>query len=187
MSSEPIYYDPYDYEIDDNPHEIWKRLRDEAPIWHNDKYDFWVLSRYDDVVKASLDTETFSSAYGTTLESIDDVPKNSGILIYEDPPYHDHLRTLVQPHFTPASIAALEDETREIVLGYLKPLEQKDEFDFVEDFARWIPMDVVSAMLGVPVEERRMVNDWVNAMVHIEDGQFERGPEHQEVNDKTNH
>ncbi len=176
MSNEPIYYDQYDRLIDDDPYPIFKRLRDEAPLWHNEKYDFWVLSRFQDVMKASRDTDTFSSNYGTVLELMDDDPANHASIINEDPPYHDQLRAVVAPFFTPANIASLEDEIRDIVVGYLEPLEGRDEFDFVQDFARWVPMDVISALLGIPQEDRKMVNTWGNQINHRDEGQIEPGP-----------
>ncbi len=176
MSNEPIYYDQYDRLIDDDPYPIFKRLRDEAPLWQNEKYDFWVLSRFQDVMKASRDTDTFSSNYGTVLELMDDDPANHASIINEDPPYHDQLRAVVAPFFTPANIASLEDEIRDIVVGYLEPLEGRDEFDFVQDFARWVPMDVISALLGIPQEDRKMVNTWGNQINHRDEGQIEPGP-----------
>ena len=63
-----IVYDPYDYAIDADPHPIWKRMRDDAPVYWNEKYQFWALSRFADVYEASRDIETFSSARGTVLE-----------------------------------------------------------------------------------------------------------------------
>ncbi len=170
MSAQKLYYDQYSYEIDDNPYAIWKRLRDEAPVWRNEKYNYWVLSRYDDVMKASLDWETFSSAYGTVLEIMSDEPSKSSLMINNDPPYHDQLRKVVAPRFTPGSVRKMEHDIREIVVGYLEPLEGKASFDFVQDFGRWIPMDVISALLGIPVEDRRKVNQWADDMLFREEG-----------------
>ncbi|MCY4200551.1 MAG: cytochrome P450 [Gammaproteobacteria bacterium] len=185
MSGEPIYYDPWDYKIDDNPYELFKRLRDEAPIWHNDRYDFWVLSRYEDLIKASLDTETYSSRWGTVLDQMSEEPSSLGTIIYEDPPYHDQLRGAVASHFSPANISKLGDEIREIVVGYLEPLEGRSEFDFVEDFCRWVPMDVISVLLGVPEEERKQINDWGNDVLHRDEGQDGPGPAQIEAMQKS--
>ncbi len=69
-----VYYDPYDYDIDSDPHSVWKRMRDDAPVYRNEKFDFYALSRFHDVMTASLDTKTFSSAYGTVLELMTDEP-----------------------------------------------------------------------------------------------------------------
>ncbi len=170
MSATNLYYDQYSYEIDDNPYEIWGRLRDEAPIWYNEKYNYWVLSRYEDVLKASLDWQTFSSAWGTVLEMMTETPGESTLMINNDPSYHDQLRQVVAPRFTPAYIAKLEKDISDIVVGYLEPLEDREEFDFVQDFGRWIPMDVISSHLGIPVKDRRQINEWANDSLHREEG-----------------
>lgn len=177
MNSAELYYDQYSYEIDDNPYAIWKRLRDEAPVWHNDKYNYWVLSRYDDVLKASMDWQTFSSAWGTVLELMSEQPGETSLMINNDPPYHDQLRKVVAGRFTPARVAQMERDIREIVVGYLQPLEGRSTFDFVQDFGRWIPMDVISHLLGVPHADRRQLNQWADdSLSRDENGGFtERG------------
>src|SRR5262245_56945593 len=110
-----LYYDPYDYEIDANPHPVWRRMRDEAPLYRNDRYDFFALSRFDDVLAASLDVETYSSARGTVLEMIrDEASAGSSMMIWMDPPDHTRMRKLVSRAFSPQRIAALEDEIRRI-------------------------------------------------------------------------
>src|SRR5258705_4093266 len=68
MAAVDLVYDPYDYAIDADPHPVWKRLRDEAPVYYNEQYDFYALSRFDDVLAAHLDPLTFSSAHTTVLE-----------------------------------------------------------------------------------------------------------------------
>ena len=180
MQAQELYYDQYSYDIDDNPYGIFKRLRDEAPVWYNEKYNYWVLSRYDDVLKASMDWQTFSSAWGTVLEMMTDGPAQSTLMINNDPPYHDQLRKVVAPRFTPNFIATMENDIREIVVGYVGPLQERASFDFVQDFGRWIPMDVISSLLGIPVEDRRNINQWADDMLHREEGEegaTERGME----------
>lgn len=178
MNAEALYYDQYSYDIDDNPYAVWKRLRDEAPVWYNEKYNYWVLSRYDDVLKASMDWETFSSAWGTVLELMSPEPAASTLMINNDPPYHDQLRKVVAGRFTPGRIMQMEKDIREIVVGYLQPLEGKSSFDFVQDFGRWIPMDVISSLLGIPEQDRRNINQWADDMLYRpegEEGTSERG------------
>jgi len=175
MSAKELYYDQYSYEIDDNPYQIWKRLRDEAPVWYNEKYKYWVLSRYDDVLKASMDWKNFSSAWGTVLENMPENPGETTLMINNDPPYHDQLRRVVAPRFFPAGVAKLETEIRNIVNSYLEPLQDRDAFDFVQDFGRWIPMDVISSLMGIPEEDRRNINQWADDMLHREDGEESSG------------
>ncbi len=162
MGASELYYDQYSYEIDDNPYEIWKRLRDEAPVWRNEKYHYWVLSRYDDVMRASRDWETYSSAWGTVLEIMSAEPAQSTLMINNDPPYHQQLRQVVARQFLPGSIVKLERELREMVVAYVEPLVGREEFDFVQDFGRWIPMDGISMLLGIPREDRRQINQWAD-------------------------
>jgi cytochrome P450 len=104
-----LYYDPFDYEIDANVHAVWRRLRDEAPLYRNDKYDFWALSRYDDVLESILDTERFSSVHGTTLDMMSPEPFPISMLIFMDPPKHSWHRKVVNRAFTPRKIAVLEE------------------------------------------------------------------------------
>jgi len=103
-----IYYDPYDYEIDANPHPVWRRMRDEAPLYRNDRYDFFALSRFDDVEAAFKDHQTFSSAKSDILELIKtpmELP--SGVFIFEDPPLHSAHRGILSRVFTPRKMLAL--------------------------------------------------------------------------------
>ena len=69
-SGSDLYYDPYDFEIDADPYPMWRRLRDEAPLYYNEKYDFYALSRFEDVERALVDWETYRSGRGTILELI---------------------------------------------------------------------------------------------------------------------
>ena len=65
-----VYYDPYDFEIDADPYPVWRRLRDEAPLYYNEQYDFYALSRFDDVERGLVDWDTYSSGKGSILELI---------------------------------------------------------------------------------------------------------------------
>jgi cytochrome P450 len=98
-----LYWDPIDPSLRVDPYPLWKRMRDEAPVYHNDRYDFWALSRFHDIERAHKDTETFSSAHTTTLEMMTPEPVDTGMIIWLDPPKHTILRKLVSravPLFT---------------------------------------------------------------------------------------
>ena len=98
MTAPAAYYDPYDFEIDADPYPVWKRLRDEAPLYFNEKYEFYALSRYDDVEKGLNEWQTYSSAQGSVLEIIKaKVEMPPGMFIFEDPPDHDLHRGLLEP------------------------------------------------------------------------------------------
>ena len=118
-----IYYDPYDFEIDADPHPVWRRMRDEAPLYRNDKYDFWALSRFDDVEAGLLDWRSYSSARGSVLEIIKSgIQLPPGMFIFEDPPIHDVHRGVLARAFTPRRMAAIEPQVRAFCARCLDPL-----------------------------------------------------------------
>lgn len=86
LTPEALYYDPYDIEIDRDPHPLWKRFRDDAPLWHNERHDFWMLSRFADVEQAMKDWDTYRSGQGSTLDIIKaNIELPPGIILMEDP------------------------------------------------------------------------------------------------------
>ena len=112
-SPSDIYYDPFDIQIDIDPHPLWKRMRDEAPLYRNEKYTFFALSRYDDVEKALVDWDNFRSGKGSTLEMIlAGIEMPSGSILMEDPPRHDVHRGLMSRVFTPKAMLAIEPKVR---------------------------------------------------------------------------
>jgi cytochrome P450 len=166
-ATEP-YYDPYDYDIDANAHAVWKRLRDDAPLYWNDKYEFFALSRFDDVLPAMLDTTTFSSAHMTVLEMMTEGKSSGGMMIFMDPPEHTHLRKLVSRAFTPRAINGLEPRVRRLCAAYLDEFVGWDRFDYVDQFAALVPPAVILALLGFP---EVAVDDWrrgIDSMFHME-------------------
>jgi cytochrome P450 len=165
---EPIHWNPYDIEIDLAPYETWRRMRDEAPLYRNDPLDFWALSRYTDVLTASRDVATFSSAQGTVLEMMGSDMTSANMIISMDPPNHTAMRALVSRAFTPRRMAALESLIREICVEYLEPHIGAGGFDFLVDFGMHLPSRVISALLGVPVEEREYVLHLINTMFYID-------------------
>jgi cytochrome P450 len=166
-----IYYDPYDFDIDADPYPVFKRMRDEAPLYRNDRYDFYAVSRFADVEACSIDWRTFSSARGTVLELIrSDWQVPRGMFIFEDPPVHDLHRALMSRVFTPRRVAALEDRMRGFCARALDPFIGSDGFDFVRDLGADMPMRVISEMLGIPEEDQEAVRDRVDAGLRIKTG-----------------
>jgi cytochrome P450 len=176
-----VYYDPYDYDIDADPHSVWKRMRDDAPVYRNEKFDFYALSRFHDVMTASLDTKTFSSAYGTVLELMTDEPGDSPMMIFLDAPKHTQLRKLVSRAFSPRRISQLETNIRKVAAGYLDPLVGRSEFDYLQDFGAKLPVMVISALLGVPEEDREQIRVWTDSMLHREEGKTNADRAHTDV------
>lgn len=163
------YWDPYDHAIRKSPYEAWRRLRDEAPVYWNERYGFWALSRFDDVLAASIDHGTFSSAYGITLDSIGQKPEHP-IMIMQDPPDHDVLRKVVSALFTPRAILRLEDRVRDLCARYLDPFVGSGGFDYVRDFGMRLPVMVISSLLGFPEEDHDQLREWSDALLHREEG-----------------
>ena len=165
----PIYYDPFDVEIDRNVHAVWRRMREEQPVYWNERYGFWVLSRFDDVWNGYHDTATFSSTHGVQPEALDE-PIGLPMVIFMDPPEHDWMRTLVSRAFTPRRVAELETYVAELVDRYLDPFVCSSGFDYVEQFGALLPPMVIGEMLGVDDDDRDMVRVWFDEILHHEDG-----------------
>jgi len=166
-----VYFDPYDIEINADPYPAFARLREEAPLYYNEKYEFYALSRFSDVNKALVDHETFSSSRGAIVELIKaniDIPP--GTVIFEDPPIHDIHRKLLARMFTPRKINALEPVIREYCAQSLDPLIGEKRFDFVADLGAQMPMKVISALLGIPADDQEMIRDHANAQMRTEAG-----------------
>jgi cytochrome P450 len=149
-NTENLYYDPFDYDVDANAQEIWWRLRDEAPLYWNDRHEFFALSRYDDVLRAMVDTNTFSSAHGTTADGIGPEPVNTSMMIFMDPPEHTWHRRIVSRAFTARTLAGLEDRVTRLCTSLLERLDGRREFDFLEEYGAIIPPTVVLALIGFP-------------------------------------
>ena len=161
-----IYWDPYDYDVDVQAQEIWRRMRDEAPLYYNEKLGFYALSRFDDVLAATLDTETFSSAHTTTLELMAPAPTDIPMMIWMDPPDHTRLRQLVNRAFTPHAIAALEERIARICGRLLDPFVGSTGFDYVDDFGALLPPTVILEMLGFPEGREQEWRHAIDEMFH---------------------
>lgn len=168
-----IYYDPYDYAVDADPHPIWKRMRDEQPVYYNDKYDFYALSRYEDVRNASIDWQTFSSSKGSVLEIIrnPEALEQSRNMLFMDPPEHDQHRALIGRRFTPKQVGHMEPDVRAICAGYLDPFVGSAGFDYVQDFGALVPMMVICTFMGVPEEDHNALRRLADALLHRDEGQ----------------
>jgi len=164
-----LYWDPFDTEIDESPYEVWRRMRDEAPVYRNDRHDFFALSRFQDVNAAHRDTRTFLSSRGTVLELMgEDLSSQAGLIIFMDPPEHDAMRALVSRAFTPRRVVSLEGRIRQICRQHLDPQVGGGGFDYLADFGALLPSKVISALLGVPESDRPRVLELIDTSFHIE-------------------
>lgn len=172
-----LYYDPFDFGIDDDPYPVWQRMRAEAPLYYNDKYDFFALSRYDDVAKALPDWQTYRSGRGTTADILfSGIEVPPGILLFEDPPLHDLHRRLLSRVFTPRRMLAVEDLVRDFCSRALDPLRDRDGFDFVVDLGAIMPMRTIGYLLGIPEEGQQQIRDLNEKNITVADGSGDVSP-----------
>ena len=199
VTDTPVEFDPFSDDYFNDPTETYRRLRDEAPVYFSEKYGFYALSRFADVLAAHRDWEGFSSAHGIELftlskKTTEEIAGYRSIIMM-DPPEHDRLRALVSRVFTPRAVDALEPMVREVIASFLAPLddggtggsadrsatrpsprgraEDTVTFDAVADFSAPFPVEVISRMLGVPEGERQQIRHWLDAGLHREPGQLE--------------
>lgn len=169
-----VEFDPFSQDFFDGAYDTYRRLRDEAPVYYNAKWDFWALTRYEDVTPATKDHETFSSAKGATLDMVkahDDAIPVPKVIISMDPPEHQKMRRLVSNVFTPRAIAALEDMVRDKVYERIEALNPKS-FDVVADFSALFPNEVITTMLGVPEEDRDQIRHWLDLLLERRPGEI---------------
>jgi len=167
-----VYYDPYDFEIDADPHPVWKRLRDEAPLYYNERYDFFALSRFDDVEHALVDWETYRSGKGSVLELIKaDIEIPPGVILFEDPPIHDVHRGLLSRVFTPKKMNAIEPKVREFCARTLDPLRDAEGFDFISDLGAQMPMRTIGYLLGIPESDQESIRERLDEGLRLDAGE----------------
>ena len=167
-----VSYDPYDVEINADPYPVFRRLREEAPLYRNDAYDFYALSRFDDVERGLANRETYISGRGAILELIKaDMEMPPGTLIFEDPPVHTVHRSLLSRVFTPKKMNALEPQIRDLCARSLDPLVGAGGFDLVRELGAQMPMRVIGMLLGIPEADQEAVRDRVDADLRTEPGQ----------------
>lgn len=171
-SLEPLVLDPYDYGFHEDPYPLYRRLREEAPLYRNDELGFWALSRHSDVVAAFRDHTRLSSANGVSLDPSAYGPHAHKVMSFlaMDDPRHMRMRRLVSEGFTPRRVADLRGRILELTLGYLETSLEKRRFDWIADFAGKLPMDVVSELMGVPEADRAELRRLADLVVHREQG-----------------
>ncbi|OBK76738.1 cytochrome P450 [Mycobacterium sp. 1274761.0] len=166
-----VYYDPYDVDIAANPWPTYARLREEAPIYYNERYRFWAISRFSDVESALSNWEAFSNSRSDILELVNsefDMPE--GVMMFEDPPVHTMLRGLMGRVFTPRRMAEIEDQIRQFCVNCLDPHVGSDGFDIVAELAAMMPMRVIGMLLGIPESDQVAVRDANDANLRTKPG-----------------
>ncbi|HLY82479.1 MAG TPA: cytochrome P450 [Acidimicrobiales bacterium] len=158
-------------------------LRREDPVhWHSEAAGpgFWAVTRHPDVVKVNQDNVTFSSARRSALmvelpEA--ELEQQRLMMLNMDPPMHTRYRLLVNKGFTPRTVARLEDRIREMTGEIIDSVIDKHECDFVTDVAAELPLQVITELMGVPLEDRHLVFDWSNRMIGQDDPEYQATPE----------
>jgi cytochrome P450 len=167
-----LYYDPWHVEIDIDPYPTYRRLRDEQPVYYNERHDFWGLSRYEDVDAALRDPQRLSSAKGDILEVVKTDPvMPPGVFINEDPPLHTIHRAIVGRMFMPKKMRALEGKVRAFCETCLDPLMGGDRFDFVQDLGAELPMRTIGMLVGIPDADQPSVRAQAHAVLRNKPGE----------------
>jgi cytochrome P450 len=167
-----LRYDPYTAINIADPYPLYKRLRDEAPLYYNDEYDFFAVTRYEDCERGLVDAKRYISGRGGILELIKaDIELPPGNLIFEDPPAHTVHRSLLSRVFTPRRVAALEPKIREFCAACLDPLVGTGEFDLIADLGAEMPMRVIGMLFGIPEADQATVRDMADAQLRTRAGE----------------
>jgi cytochrome P450 len=155
-----LYWDPFDEQLNADPYAVFRRMRDEAPLYYNERHDFYAVSRADDVERAFTDQTRLINGRSDILEFIKagvDFPP--GMFIFEDPPQHTMHRGVLSRVFTPKKMLALEPDVREFCAQCLDPFVESDGFDFVRDFAAIVAARVIGMLLGIPESDQMAVRE----------------------------
>ena len=170
-------FNPYSYELHEDPYPTYRVLRDQAPAYRNDALGFWAFSRHADVVAAFKDPLTYSNAEGVALERSSQAQASAtASFLAMDPPRHDQMRALVSRGFTPRRVADLEQRVRDLTQQYIDEFAATGACDLVRDLAARLPMAVVSELLGIREEDRDRLRLLADTVVHREDGNPEIPP-----------
>jgi cytochrome P450 len=172
VGTSDLVLDPYDYDFHEDPYPYYRRLREEAPLYHNDELKFWALSRHSDVLQGFRNSTALSNSMGVSLDPISRSPEAYRIMSFlaMDDPGHLRLRTLVSKGFTPRRIRELEPRVTELAVQHLESALQAETFDYIAEFAGKLPMDVISELMGVPEPDRARIRKLADGVMHREDG-----------------
>jgi len=175
MTKSKVVFDPFSEEFFTNPFDIYQRMREDAPLYYDEKEDFYALTRHVDVAGALKDCETYSSSRGCDLAMVrKGISAEQRSIIFMDPPEHRHMRSLLNKAFTPRAVQSQHDTVHEVIDKYLNAADP-EQFDVVQDFSGPFPVEVITRMAGVPEEYRQQVRHWIDISLSREPGQIEIG------------
>ena len=172
MTTSELVFDPFSKDFFEEPQAIYRRMREEAPVYYNQEYDFYALTRHEDVAAAFKDFETYTSSRGVDLQAVKSGEPPPMSIIMMDPPDHRRMRSLVNKVFTPRAMHGQREMVTEQIDRFLGAVDS-DEFDVVQDFAALFPIEFIAQMLGVPPKERQQIRHWVDTTLEREIGSME--------------
>jgi len=171
MSRTTLVFDPFSAAFAEDPYELYRKLRDDAPVYYNTEHRFWALTRFDDCQAAARNWRTFKTEPGVELDDWGKLLRVNSFLNL-DPPRHDELRNVVRKHFSPAQTKLIETRTRAVAADLLTPVRQRGSGDLAQEFAWPLPVRVSAALLGLPREDDAQLNELLRTLVLREPGQL---------------
>jgi cytochrome P450 len=173
VTNSDVRFDMFDREIFASPYPVFHRLREEAPLYYNEEYDFFAVSRYEDVSRVFNERSVFLSGKGMTYDiakaCLDlGMEMPDGLFICEDAPTHAMHRGLVSRLFTPRAVNALEPQIRELCVDVVDPVVERSGFDFMSTIANQIPIKVIGMLLGLPKADQAELHGVFHQVMHVE-------------------
>ena len=184
MTKSKLVFDPFSEQFFNGAWETYRRMQEEAPVYYSEEYDFYALTRHEDVAAGLKDFETYSSAYGIDLSMVRSGERPPPSIIFMDPPDHRHMRSLLNKVFTPRAIQSQKQMVTDKIDKYLGAADP-DRFDVVQDLSGPFPVEVITTMLGVPEEQAQQVRHWIDESLTREPGQVEVGESGMQANINT--
>jgi len=172
------HFDPFDPDIQDEPFEIHRRLRDEAPAYYSEELDCWFISRFQDIWDLESDPSNLSARRGPTTTHLltQQTPVAENLTSY-DGDEHTRIRKYFNPHFLPGAARRLEARARELSGQAVDRSLERGGADAVADLGGWLSVRIACTILGIPLEDADQIMEWVN-------GYFDRQPGHRGTTDR---
>jgi len=160
-------YDPFSQKFQADPFPVYKWMRDEAPVFYSETWNWWALSRFEDVRAAATDPQTFLSCEGIDIDDTAKDQSGPGFLPDIDNPRHDQIRRMIQPQLLPNRIAEREDAVRSVVRGLIDAWRHRGTVDLAQELAWPTPNEVFFDLLGLPAaraQGREQLNRWIHEL-----------------------
>ncbi|MEE8601450.1 cytochrome P450 [Euzebya tangerina] len=160
-----------------DPYTALAELRESDPVHYSDRHKAWIITRYDDVVSAMMDSRLSSARVGPVLERMraegadahatEMLEVLNSWMVVQDPPEHTRLRKLAAGAFKSQRISAMEEQVAEMVAGYLDAFVASGKTDLVQHVAYPLPASIIAMLLGAPVEDRDTFGEWSDELALV--------------------